>query len=247
MKKIIVLSLTLSSIITMSANANYLKEKELKNFNELPMIKKANAEISSVYDNDSLYIANIKVQNNSDTVFITKDKKYLIAGNVIDINTGKTLAAPITNLDIAKGKESYVFGSGKKEYYIFTDPECPFCKELEKYLPQIEKDVKLNIFYFPLLRLHPNARELAKFQLSLKDKNQNVLENLAKTTSDADYGARSYTPEISKILDEKLDEQQKIGETFGVRGTPMIINAKGEMMNWVEFLNEYNIQPTLSR
>lgn len=229
-------------LASMVANADYLKESEIKPFNELPMIKQFNAKATSIYDTGDMYIANIKVQNATDTVFISKDKKYLIVGNVLNINNGKGLAAPIPNLEIAKDKESFVFGTGKKEYYLFTDPECPFCKKLEEYLPKLEKDVKIKVFYNPLLELHPAAKELSKYQLSLKEKNKNVLEIMSKTTSDTGYATRSYTPEESKKLDDKIDEQMKLAKTFNLNGTPAIVNDKGEPMNWVEFLAENGIK-----
>jgi thiol:disulfide interchange protein DsbC len=243
MKKTILLSLAVASLAT-SSFANFLPKTELDSFNNLELLKKVGANVTSVYDANSLYIANIDVRENQDMIYITKDKKYLISGNVVNMENGNILTAPIENLAILKNKESFTYGTGKSEYYLFTDPECPYCKELEKYFPKIKDKVKINIFHFPLITLHPDAKELSKYQMSLYENTKDILEILSKTTKSEDYIARKYSKETEDALEKKINEQMQIASTLKITGTPAIIKSNGEQMNWVSFLKENGIDIT---
>lgn len=236
-KSLIIASLIVASI----ANAGYLKVEEVKSFNDMDFIKKVGVTIESIYDADSLYIANITVKGNDDTVYITKDKKYFIAGNVINLQTTKPLTAPVQDISIAKGKESFTFGTGTEEFYLFTDPECPYCKQFETYLPQLEKIAKINIFYFPLTNIHPIAKELSKFQLSQKGKHS-VIDILNIGVASDSFINRKYEDKESTELDAKINEQLNIAKKFGIRSTPSLLNAKGERIDWTDFLTDHKIE-----
>lgn len=229
-------------LLSTGLNAKFLEKKEVEKFNDLEFMKKIDAKFKSVYDADSVYIATIEIKGGVSSAFITKDKKYLIAGNSVNLKDGSPLTAPLENIALAKDKESFSFGKGDKKYMLFTDPECPYCKELEKYLPQLEEKVNIKIYHYPILSLHPNAKELSKYQLSLKDKNKNVLDILSKTTSSPDYISRKYSDEEHKKLDKKIDEQIQLALDLGIAGTPAIIKENGEQMNWVQFLEENGIK-----
>lgn len=243
MKKIL-LSLTASVCIL---SANYLNESKVKDFSELDFFKRIQAEVKNVYETDSLYIIDIKVQGMNDKVFITKDKKTFIKGTAIDLKTHKQIDSPIRDISIAKDKEAFSIGTGKEEFLLFTDPQCPYCKELEKFFPQLLDKVNIKVYYYPLLEMHPEAGELSKYQMFVSKSNPNKLDILNITTDDEKYKNRNYDIQLSNELDKKLKEQMKIGIEFGIQGTPTIISSKGMKMNWVDFLSEYNINPMIAR
>lgn len=82
---------------------------------------------------------------NADEIYLTKDKKLILSGDLIDVNSGIKISAP-ADLTGVRGKEAFVYGKGTEEYFLFTDPECPYCKKFESYLPQIENKVKIKYF-----------------------------------------------------------------------------------------------------
>lgn len=238
MKKII-----LSVVVCLGLNASYLADKEVEEFNNIPAIKSINPNIivDSVYDADNLYILTVKLDNYKEQIFLTKDKNTLIFGNALS-RDGVKISAPLKNISLAKGKEAFSVGTGKDEYIFFTDPECPYCKEFEKYLPQIQDKVKINLFYYPILQIHPNAKELSIYQLHLKENGTNWEEALSKTTSSPDYSSRNIPMETKIKLTERINEQMKIAEDFGVQGTPTIFNTKGEQINWVLLLESLGVK-----
>ena len=43
-------------------------------------------------------------------------------------------------------------------------------------------------------------------------------------------------------LEKSLEEQMSIGTNIGVRGTPALYDAKGNMISWVEMLASYGVK-----
>ena len=171
---------------------------------------------------------------------LTKDKKLVLAGDAIDPSTGMKISAPV---DVAplRGKEAFVYGKGSEEYFLFTDPECPYCKKLESYLPQIANKVKIRVFYFPL-ESHVNAKDLSLYILSQKTNEKKIAamfdasENIEKAKS------TKYSQGELEKLEKQLDEQIQIGMKLNVQGTPTIFDKDGKNVIWVNLLEKYGIE-----
>ena len=50
-----------------------------------------------------------------------------------------------------------VKGDGSRHLAVFTDVDCPFCKQLEKTFDAVT-DVSIHVFLLPIDQLHPDAR-----------------------------------------------------------------------------------------
>lgn len=234
-------NILLCATLLTSANAlEKLGKKEINEIENFNLFKKADVKIDKVYDTGSLYYLEVNIKGNKDQVYLTKDKKYLIAGDVIDVNNGTKLTIPV-DLSNAKGKEAFVFGTGEKEYTLFTDPECPYCKKFEEYLPQIKDKVKINVFLYPL-DFHKNAKNLSLYILS-KNTTQEKIDALFKTTKDSkDFINRKIDKSKLEKLEKTLDEQIKIGQNINVQGTPSLFDKSGKKVSWVVMLQEYGIE-----
>jgi thiol:disulfide interchange protein DsbC len=187
----------------------------------------------------NLYALIINVRGNADQVFLTKDKKNLITGDVIDTSNGSKVDVP-ADLSKAKGKESLIFGSGKDEYFLFTDPECPYCKKFESYFPKIEKNVKIRVFYYPL-DFHKNAKELSMYVMSKKTNSEKITTMLKISVDDEGYKARKYSTEEKAKLEKSLKEQMDIGMELGVQGTPAVFDKDGNKVSWPSMLQKYGV------
>lgn len=99
-------------------------------------------------------------------VYVDEKMTYLFSGNIIDMHTLK-------NLTEAREKQLYaidfntlpidlaiknVKGSGKRKLAVFTDPNCQYCKRLEKEMVNLT-DTTVYIFVLPIL---PGSEEKAK-------------------------------------------------------------------------------------
>ncbi len=243
MLKILSKSLLTVSAMAMFLNASstQLNQETINNFKELELFKRVNIDIVNGHDLGSLYYLTIKVQGNPNTVYLTKDKKYLISGDVINTASGKKLVAPVDLSILEDGKEALTFGTGSNELVLFTDPECPYCKKFESYFKQIEDKVKIKVFFFPL-DFHKNAKDISAYVMS-KDTNEAKIEAMLNTTKDSeDFKNREIPTEKLNELYASIDEQMKLGIQLGVQGTPALFDKEGNAVSWTELLANYGIQ-----
>ncbi len=235
-KKLVIGSTLLAS--TLFAQSE-LSKSDIKKMEELNIFKKSGISITKGIDADSLYILNIKAQNAVDTIYLSKDKKYLISGDVLDVNNGMPLSMPV-DVSILKGKEAFTFGTGSDEYILFTDPECPYCRKFESYFPQIEDKVKIRVFYYPL-DFHKNAYDLSLYVMSQKTPQDKVNAMLNVTAKDDKFKNHKFKAGEKEKLTKKLDENIELALQMGVQGTPAMFDPKGNKIVWVNILKKYGI------
>ncbi len=238
-KKILVGLLGLSLGVSANALSEISKDK-LTKIQNLTLIKKANIQVKKAYDLGSLYALDSRIQGQSQELFLTKDTKVLIAGEAIKTNTGEKLSVPadVSKLD---GKEAFTFGTGDDEYYLFTDPECPYCKKFESYFKQIEDKVSMKVFYYPL-DFHANARDISLYVMSQDTKKEKIDAMLNTTKNTPAFKNRDIDPKKLQKLEKELDTQIELAQELGVRGTPAVYDKKGNKVSWVRLLQEFGIE-----
>ena len=112
------------------------------------------------------YLGLYEVAFDDRLVYTDEKMNYLFSGNIFDLHTMK-------NLTEAREKQLYaiefdtlpfdlaiknVKGNGKRRLAVFTDPNCQYCKKLEKEMVNLT-DATVYIFVFPIL---PGSEEKAK-------------------------------------------------------------------------------------
>lgn len=237
-KKVIISSLVLAS--TLSADYKEVSKVEIAQMEQLELFKRAQIKINKAYDTGSLYILNISVQGNPDEIYLTKDKKLVLAGDVIDASNGMKITSPADVAPI-RGKEAFVYGTGTEEYFLFTDPECKYCKMLESYLPKIQDKVKIRVFYYPL-DSHTNAKDLSLYIMSQKTADKKISAMFDSTTIIEKAKSMKYTPAELEKLEKQLDEQIQIGMKLNVQGTPTLFDKDGKNIIWVNLLEKFGIE-----
>ena len=102
-----------------------------------------------------------------DRIIYTDEKMtYIFAGNIIDMHTMKNLTAVREHelyaikfnslpLDLAIKR---VVGKGRRKMAVFSDPNCKYCKKLEKEMVDLKN---VSIYIFPIAIL-PGAEKKAK-------------------------------------------------------------------------------------
>jgi thiol:disulfide interchange protein DsbC len=230
-----------SLLLTSSAFAfGEVSKNEIMQMEKLELLKRAEIKITKAYDQGSLYLLNIKVRGKADEVYLTKDKKLLIAGDVIDTATGMKVSVP-ADLSGVIGKEAFTYGTGTDEYVLFTDPECPYCKKFESYFPQIADKVKIRVFFYPL-EFHKNAKDLSVYILSKKTNEEKIKAMFEANVELEDFKNRKISDKDSAKLEAQLNEQIKISQDLNVQGTPTMFDAKGNPVVWVTLLQKYGIE-----
>jgi len=195
-------------------------------------IKKGNIKVRGA-KKDGFYIINIKTKRGSGNIYITEDKKYTIIGNVIDNKTKIPLTAKFpVNKKIVKEGVSFTFGKGDKEIYLITDPECPFCKMLEKQKREIlENNYTVHVILYPL-SFHKDAKAMSYYILAGKDdkeKSERLKEVLKGNNEWKNYKP---TKEEKEKLDNILNKAKKAVEEVGAMGTPTIYDKDFNKIDW---------------
>jgi thiol:disulfide interchange protein DsbC len=165
-------------------------------------------------------------------LFMDYAKKHLIQGAVFDLETlGQVIAhkdelpqpkqaAPLDVKTIPVAN-AVVMGNpkGSKKLYVFTDPDCPYCRkghaELKK-LTKIAPDVAIYVMLFPL-PMHPGSY----------DKCRTVVETKSLDLLDKAFEGKD-VPKPSKENSKKaIDEIVKFATANGISGTPTMIMPDG--------------------
>ena len=182
---------------------------------------------------DGLYEAFLK---NGEIVYIYPYKRLLFFGKIytntgidltqIDLNywkqqVNRNLLKTLNVKELTKDSFTLKFGKGSNRYAIvmFTDPECPFCRRVDRYLRNNNVDATFYINYMPLY-FHKNAKKWALQILSSKNKKE-AIDTIEKTNKDLDV---TITQKAKKTLKNTQDLAQKLN----IRGTPtmFVIDTK---------------------
>jgi thiol:disulfide interchange protein DsbC len=156
--------------------------------------------------------------------YVTKDGSYLIAGatlfNKDRVDLTKQRLSEINKVDVSKLplKDAIEFkkGNGTKKLIMFTDVDCPFCKQAYDWL-KTQQDYTLYVFFIPL-PMHPNAHEKSLSILCHSDPKKGF--DLAESGQEVPLAK---CPAGEKLL----EEHKSLAESLGVTGTPMFVTDSG--------------------
>ena len=161
-----------------------------------------------------------------DEILYTDEKgTYLFFGHIVDPKTRQSLTS-LRQQGIRDAKRvsfdslpldqaiKAIKGNGKRKVAIFTDPNCPYCKLLEKELVKVT-DVTIYTLLYPVL----NGSELTARAIwcspdKLKAWNDFMLQDINPT------GKECEAP-LARLLQE--------GKKHNISGTPALIFADGSI------------------
>jgi len=112
-----------------------------------------------------------------------------------------------------------VKGDGRRRLVVFADPDCPYCKQLERELAPIS-DVTIYVFLFPL-SIHPDAERKARLVWCAPDRGKAWSELMLAGTEPGAARDGCSAP-IRQIGD--------LAERLGVHATPGIIFEDGKLV-----------------
>ncbi len=160
--------------------------------------------------------------------FLEKATGTIYFGSGYD-KDGKAFIFPKDAASITGGV-AFSYGSGSKNIYLVTDPECPYCAKFAKAADGKLGDYRVNVIFLPL-SFHKNAPAMIGWIMSGRDdaeKKQRydalLIQNSSEYKSLAADPQKPYTypAEIKKIVDASLVAVEELG----AQGTPMIYDAQ---------------------
>jgi thiol:disulfide interchange protein DsbC len=161
-------------------------------------------------------------------IFYTDDKAtYVFSGSLIDMRgrEPRNLTQETTNRlasgALAKSTDlavKRVRGNGKRVIYTFEDPNCGYCKELQKELQKVN-DVTIYTFLWPILS-----------QDSI-DKSKGIWCSRDRAKAWEDMMLKGVAPTAKRDCDTSaIDKNQRLAQRFNLKGTPAVYVGSGEQV-----------------
>ena len=163
-----------------------------------------------------------EVQVNNEIFYTDSKARYLIQGEMIELATGANLTAKRQE-DINRIKWSelpqanaikIVRGNGSRQIAVFSDPNCGYCKRLEKTLQQLDNVTVYN-YLIPILSADS----------ALKSKQIWCAADQQKAWNDWMLG--NITPSGKSDCANPIDKNMAIAKTYAINGTPTIFFTDG--------------------
>lgn len=167
-----------------------------------------------------------EVAMGSDTAYVSADGKYLINGDMYEIESRINLTeagrsgvrrAALAKLD---ERDMIIFSPAKPTHTItvFTDVECGYCRKLHGEIDQLNK-LGVRVRYMAYPRAGPGSDDWHKMENVWCSKDRKAAITQAKSGSDVKAPACGATP---------VAKQFALGEKLGVNGTPAIFTDAGD-------------------
>lgn len=157
-------------------------------------------------------------------LYVTPDGKKLIDGQVIDLTSKTDLTAKrletllaILPESLPAGVISRKQGSGRRHITVFADPQCGYCRQLEKTLDDV-RDITVNTVIIPVLG--DPSKDLARRILCAADPGKAWRDHMSGVSEPA---ANSECAAAEPHIKENL----QFASTHGIAATPTIIMPDG--------------------
>jgi thiol:disulfide interchange protein DsbC len=159
--------------------------------------------------------------------YVSADGKYLLNGNLYDINSRKDLTTPkmakVKAQMIEKvGEENMVIFAPDKYQHtvtVFTDIDCGYCRKLHNEIQQYnDNGIRVRYLMYPRAGIGSPSYQKAVNVLCAKDRN------------DAMTRAKAGEEIEEKQCENSVVQHYKLGQALGVNGTPAIFLENGELV-----------------
>jgi thiol:disulfide interchange protein DsbC len=159
-------------------------------------------------------------------IYVDTTGKHLFNGHLFDLDAHEDLTErrieALTRIDAKQLPLADAFdivrGDGKRQLFLFEDPDCPYCKKFEEQLLKVN-NVTLHIFLFPLTTIHPHAYEHALGVWCAKDRQKTWADKMIKGID---------PPAVAKCANP-IDRNLALGDKIHIDGTPTIVFADGRV------------------
>lgn len=163
------------------------------------------------------------------TLYLTSDQQHVLIGSLLDAE-GEDLSGPIIDEKISGpqsrllwqqlNQDTHWITEGNPDasriVYVFTDPNCPYCKRFWNDAQPWVKSGKVQLRHIPVGVLGESSRKKAAAMLSAANPLQTLIDN---------ESGKKPAPEVtlSAKLEQQLDQNLAMMSRVGATGTPSIL------------------------
>jgi len=186
--------------------------------------------VSAADITDSPLAGVYEVSVGSNVAYVTADGKYLLQGELYDLETSENLTETTRadkRVDFLAGvarENMIVFGpeNGKAAHTItiFTDIDCGYCRQFHREIDQVTAlGVEVHYLFYP--RTGPDTDSWAKADKVWCAQDRRTALTRAKLGGTVPDASCASTP---------VSDHYDLGHQVGVRGTPAIFASNGELL-----------------
>lgn len=241
MKKIFLATVAILGLLTANINATdrTLSHKELTKLKKsVKALNKPMLTVKEGIDRGTVYFLKLESKTKRGArimnAFVNKNSGDIYFGKGYD-KDGKLISFP-KDIKAIKEGVSFSYGDGKKDLYIVTDPECPYCIKFEKASQGKLKDYRVHLILYPL-PYHKKAPAMVEWIMQGKDdkEKKSRLEEIMVKNSTI-YKKLIKNPKEPFIVSGKIkimsEKSRKAMNELGVRGTPAVFDEKFNPVSW---------------
>lgn len=222
------LTLGLFTFSSAHADIQTLQQNLKTKYPEIQVKSVQNSPIKDVYE----------VYMGGRIVYTNEEAKYFFVGNLIDLKEQKNLTEErmqtLKSIDVKslplKQAIKHVKGKGERVIYVFSDPDCPYCQNLEKELKNID-NLTVYLFLYPITRLHPNAESISQQIWCSKNQYQ----------AWEDYLIDKKQPSANKSCTTPIEKNIALAKSLEVDGTPIFFLQDGTRISGVREAGEIEL------
>jgi len=148
---------------------------------------------------------------------------YTPDGENLTVKAREDLVAEVVKtFDLSKAIK---IGNGPVRVIEFTDPDCHFCRRLEKFFMEnrgLTRKITRYVFLYPLLGLHPHAETHARWILCQKDPERALTNLMTEKITNTDPPTKCNLDAVN----DRLSYSRNLAKRLGIRGTPFLIVGK---------------------
>jgi len=193
------------------------------------------ANVDTVKTNLSKQHPNLKIENiqatdmkgiysgsmDGQVVYVGEDAQHILVGSMYRLSDQKNLTKDLVleqnsidwkKLPLQEAVKS-VRGNGKRQIAIFSDPNCPYCKQLEAEINKLN-DVTIYTFIYPI-----KTQSIAVSKQVFCEKDPALAwSNLI---------SKGIQPSSNKSCTNPIERNLSLGKSLGLNGTPAIVFSNG--------------------
>lgn len=160
-------------------------------------------------------------------LYISEDAKYIIDGDITNINTGENYTGAYRNASrfaaVDAEKDSMIIFSPPKDKIkhtisVFTDMDCYYCQKLHKEISEYNKlGIEVRYLAYPRQGLKSPAYDKSVTVWCSKDQKAALTK------------AKNGEKLAALKCDSPVDKHFALGNLLGVRGTPALLLENGQL------------------
>ena len=171
-----------------------------------------------------------EVAHGADIAYVSGDAKYVISGDLYDIAKNDNLTEArrrdtrLKLLADVPESEMLIFAPAPQDtkytVTVFTDVDCAYCRKLHSQIAEYNRlGIRVRYLFYP--RSGPHTESWTKAESVWCSPNRNDALTRAKRGESLASKPCGATP---------VAREYELGQNFGLRGTPAIVLANGDML-----------------